>query len=221
MSSAEGIDSELFDQYKLCMNKMLLGDPDYFVVDQDCQLSLHPFINGKPAPPLVSQSTIDDAFATNPYKASREYMNIFDQDGGADVFVKRSTVNKFSQTYYPVFENEGNKSYIIAYDPASKLDNSMIITGELFEDEEKGLMIKFVYAKNLIEILKNGEKIHIQKPKQIEMLKDIICDFNKGGEDYDNIDILCIDAGAGGLKLKLPHKVIYVIKFYFYAGKTC
>lgn len=198
MSSAEGIDSELFDQYKLCMNKMLLGDPDYFVVDQDCNLSLHPFINGKPAPPLVSQSTIDDAFATNPYKATREYMNIFDQDGGMDVFVKRSTVNKFSQTYYPIFENEGNKTYIIAYDPASKLDNSMIIAAELFEDEEKGLMVKFIYAKNLIEKLRNGEKVHIQKPKQIEILKDILCDFNKGAEDYDNIDILCIDAGAGG-----------------------
>lgn len=198
MSSAEGIDSELFDQYKLCMEKMLLGDPNYFVVDQDCQLSLHPFINGKPAPPLVSQSTIDDAFATNPYKAAREYNNIFDQDGGSDVFVKRSVINKCCQTYYPVYANEGQKKYIIAYDPASKLDNSMIICAELFEDEEKGLMAKFVYAKNLIEIMPNNEKVHMQKPEQIEFLKDLICDFNLNMEDYDGIDILVIDAGAGG-----------------------
>lgn len=62
--------------YKLCFEKMLLGDPDYFVCDIDCNFSLHPFMNGKPAPPLLKQSTIDDAFATNPYKAQREQIKI-------------------------------------------------------------------------------------------------------------------------------------------------
>lgn len=76
LSSAEGIDSYLFDMYKLCFEKMLLGDPDYFVCDIDCNFSLHPFMNGKPAPPLLKQSTIDDAFATNPYKAQREQIKI-------------------------------------------------------------------------------------------------------------------------------------------------
>ena len=71
-SSAEGIDSELFDRYKIAFNKMLLGDPDYFVCDLDCSHSLHPFLNGKPAPALVTQDTIDDAFKTNPYRAQRE-----------------------------------------------------------------------------------------------------------------------------------------------------
>ena len=48
LSSAEGIDSELFDQYKLCFQKMLLGDPNYFVADINCEFSLHPFMDGKP-----------------------------------------------------------------------------------------------------------------------------------------------------------------------------
>lgn len=72
LSSAEGVDSELYDRYVIAFKRMLLGDPEYFVADINCEMSLHPFINGKPAPPLVSQATIDDAFKTNPYRAERE-----------------------------------------------------------------------------------------------------------------------------------------------------
>lgn len=198
LSSAEGIDSQLFDMYKISFEKMMLGDPNYFVADIDCNFSLHPFMNGKPMKPLISQSVIDDAFKTNPYRAQREYFNKFDQDGSQDSLVKRSTINKYSQTYYPIFKNEGGKKYIIAYDPSTKLDNSIIMVAELFRDEEKGLMVKFVNCINLIEILGNGEKMIIQKPEQINRLKQIILDYNLGALDYDNIDKLIIDAGAGG-----------------------
>lgn len=69
---------------------------------------------------------------------------------------------------------------------------------ELFRDEEKGLMVKMVNCVNLIEVLNNGEKMIIQKPQQIERLKDIILAYNFGAVDYDNIVSLEIDAGAGG-----------------------
>mgnify|MGYP004670251151 CR=1 FL=1 len=72
LSSAEGIDSYLFEMYKLCYNKMLLGDPDYFVCDIDCNFSLHPLMNGKPYMAQLKQSQIDDAMKTNPYRAKRE-----------------------------------------------------------------------------------------------------------------------------------------------------
>jgi hypothetical protein len=131
-SSAEGIDSELFDRYKIAFNRMLLGDPEYFVCDLDCSHSLHPFLNGKPAPPLLTQETIDDAFKTNPYRATREYFNKFDNDGGEDVFVKRSVLNKHSVPMNPVFKNDGTQKYIVAYDPSTKLDNSIVMVAELF-----------------------------------------------------------------------------------------
>ena len=51
---------------------MLLGDPNYFVCDISCEFSLHPFMNGKPMKPLITQDEVDNAFATNPYKAERE-----------------------------------------------------------------------------------------------------------------------------------------------------
>lgn len=111
--------------------------------------------------------------------------------------VKRSIINKYSVPMFPVFENDGTKKYMIAYDPASKLDNSVICVAELFRDEEKGLMLKLVNCKNLIEKIGN-EKAIIQKPEQIEILKNIILDYNKGSVDYENLDMVIIDAGSGG-----------------------
>ena len=203
LSSAEGVDSELFDQYKLCFNKMLLGDPNYFVADINYEFSLHPYMNGKPTKPQYDENIIKNAFETNPYKANREYGNIFDRDGGEDVFVKRSTINKYSQSYYPVYQNDGTKKYLIAYDPATKLDNSIVTIAELFRDEERGLMVKFVNCVNLVEILSNGEKMVMQKPKQIEVIKDLIVDYNLGALDFENIVEFSVDAGAGGLKAYL------------------
>ena len=198
LSSAEGIDSYLFEMYKLCYNKMLLGDPDYFVCDIDCNFSLHPLMNGKPYMAQLKQSQIDDAMKTNPYRATREYYNIFDSDGGEDVFVKRSVILKNSYSYFPEYFNDGTKKYIIAYDPSSKLDNSIVGIAELFRDEEKGLMLKMVNCENLIELLPNGEKAIIQKPQQIELIKKMLLDYNRGALDYENIDLFIIDAGAGG-----------------------
>lgn len=126
------------------------------------------------------------------------YYNIFDHDGGEDVFVKRSTILKNSYAYYPEYENDGTKKYILSYDPSSKLDNSIVTIAELFRDEQKGLMVKIVNAVNLIEVLPNGDKAIIQKPQQIDMIKALLLDYNRGALDYDNIDQLIIDAGAGG-----------------------
>ena len=116
------------------------------------------------------------------------YYNRFDNDGGEDVFVKRSVINRFSTPMAPEFNNPGNKKYIMSYDPSSRLDNSVILIGELFNDEERGWMVKLVNCVNLVEVLKNGEKAVIQKPEQIERLKDLILDYNRGTLDYDNID---------------------------------
>ena len=56
----------------MAFEKMLQGDPNYFVCDIDCSFSLHPMMNGKPMRPLITQDEVDNAFATNLYKAERE-----------------------------------------------------------------------------------------------------------------------------------------------------
>ena len=52
--------------------------------------------------------------------------------------------------------------------------------------------------KNLVEVLKGGQIGIIQKPEQVEILKGLMLDFNAGYVDYDGLDTIQIDAGAGG-----------------------
>jgi len=72
ISSAEGVDSELYKDFCYCWEKMLLGDQNYFAVSIDYHFPIAPRTKGEPTPPQLSQETIDNAFATNPYKANRE-----------------------------------------------------------------------------------------------------------------------------------------------------
>ena len=197
-SSAEDIFTELWDSYLLGAKEMIMGNKDYFVCDIDCRFSLAPKMNGEPFKPLLTQAVIDDAIAKNEFRANREYFNKFDVSGGQDCLVNKATLMKCSYGYYPTFNYEDKKRYIIVYDPSSKLDNSVILVAELFRDEERGWMCKIVNCRNLIELTKGGEKKIIQKPEQIEILKKMILDYNGPGLDYENIEHIIIDAGAGG-----------------------
>lgn len=198
-SSAESIDSELYDQYRDCALSMIAGSDKHFVCDISCELSLHPMLNGKKYKPLVKQSIVDDAFKKNEFKANREYFNKFDISGGQDALVKRTTIIANSFAFEPIFKNKTNDQiFIITYDPASKLDNSFVLINELINDPEKGYMLKLVNGVNLVEIKSNGDKKIIQKPEQIEKIKQIILNYNGSVPDYDNIFFIGIDAGSGG-----------------------
>ena len=124
--------------------------------------------------------------------------NRFDRDGGEDVFVKRSIILKNSYSYYPVYANDGTKTFGIFWDPASKLDNSFVLVAEIFHDDVRGWMAKIVNGVNLIETLPNGDKMVIQKPEQIEIVKQMLLDYNRGALDYDNILTIQFDSGARG-----------------------
>ena len=87
------------------------------------------------------------------------------------------------------------------------MDNSVVLVAELFRDEEKGLMLKLVNMVNLVERAKDGTSMVIQKPKQMEIFKNMMVDYNLGYVDYEGIDSVFIDAGAGGKPLP-PYKVI-------------
>lgn len=197
-SSAEDIFTELWDSYLLGAKEMIMGNKDYFVCDIDCRFSLAPKMNGEPFKPLLTQAVIDDAIAKNEFRANREYFNKFDVSGGQDCLVNKGTLNKCSYGYYPSFKYEDGKKYVIVYDPSSKLDNSVILVAELFHDEEKGWMAKIINCRNLIENKKGGGKKIIQKPDQIEILKEMLLDYNGPALDYENIEKVIIDAGAGG-----------------------
>ena len=198
LSSASDTTSEMYAQYREAFRQMMLGNTAYFVADLDFHISTAPFLNGKPMKPLVSMEEVDRMYATQPYKAEREFANKWSADQGEDVLVKRTTIQKNCQTYYPTFINDGTQKFAIAYDPSSRQDNSVILVGEFIRHETKGLMLKLVYMKNLVEQLKGGQVGVIQKPEQVEILKEIMLNFNNGYLDYDGLDSVYIDAGAGG-----------------------
>ena len=198
LSSASDTTSEMYAQYREAFRQMLLGNTNYFVCDLDYHISTAPFLNGRPMKPLVSMDEVERMYNTQPYKAEREFANKWSADQGENVLVKRSTIEKNSCSYYPQFSNDTTQKFIISYDPSSRQDNSVILVGELIRDESKGLMLKLSYMKNLVERLANGQAAVIQKPEQVEILKDIMLDFNYGYLDYDGLDSIFIDAGAGG-----------------------
>lgn len=197
-SSAEDIFTELWESYKQGAMEMMMGNPEYFVCDIDCNFSLYPKMDGKPCTPLLTQSTIDEAIAQNEFRANREYYNKFDTTGGEDCLVRKTTLDKCSQSYFPVFEYEDGKKYVLIWDPSSKLDNSVIMVFEIFQDNEKGWMGKVVNCKNLIETKNNGEKKVIQKPDQLNIIKEMMLAYNGPGLEYKNIQKIVFDAGAGG-----------------------
>lgn len=197
-SSAEDVFTELWKAYSTGAKEMMMGNFDYFVCDIDCRFSLHPKMNGKDYRPLVSQSTIDDAIAKNEYRANREYFNKFDTSGGQDCLVSKLTLLKNSQGYMPSLSYEAGKKYIIIYDPSSKRDNSVILVAELFRDPVKGYMCKIVNCVNFIETTEGGSKKILQKPEQIDKLKKMLIEYNGPANDYDNLERVIIDAGAGG-----------------------
>lgn len=201
LSSAESTDTELFATYKLCALKMLEGDSDYFVVDLNCELSLHPTMNGEPYTPLLEQSVIDDALSKNEIKAMREYYNLFDGNNSEDSVIRRSAIDRNMETYAPILKSESKEDkFIICYDPSEKIDNSFVLIAKYWHDEEKGWMMKIGNGINFIEVLPDGTKKIIAKPEQVERFKQIMLDYNGydfGVRDYENLQIF-IDPGSGG-----------------------
>ena len=200
MSSAEDVSSHLYEVYKECAMSMAMGFKDKFVADINCEMPLHPTKHGKPQTALLKQTEVDDAMRMNEYRALREYYNIFDTTGGTDAVVSRSAILRNEQPYLPVTENDrtGTKKYVICYDPALMADNSFILVGEIFKEEESGeIKGRIINGYNLVETLPNGEKKILTSLQQLEFLRKLILLYNGGAPDYENI-ILFIDPGSGG-----------------------
>lgn len=203
VSSASSTDTEFYRMYREFSKRMLMGDPDYFVADINCDLVLKPTIGNKKVKPALTKEMIDIALKTNPEKARREYFNLFSTDGGENAIIRRGVITRNEKTYKPILYNDtGQRKIIITYDPARSRDNSVILVMEIFsakdingDIEYKGRLLNCI---NLIDIGKK-RKSPMQTPDQIDYLKEVILDYNQGGdENYSNILGIYIDAGSGG-----------------------
>lgn len=201
ISSASSTDTPFYQLYKEYSKKMIMGDPDYYVVHIDCEQAFKPTLRGELIAPLLSRSTVQSEMRTNPEKARREYYCQFTTDAGNDAIVKRAAIIRNEEIRVPVLSGDGKKKYGIYYDPARQRDNSFILVGEFYEeknpDGSPDIKVRIVNGINLLDV---GKKIKspMQTPDQVEYLKKIILDYNAGADNYDNIVGVWIDAGSGG-----------------------
>ena len=181
---------------------MIMGNKDYFVANITCEVPLHPTIHGQIMAPLFEKSTIDSDMRTNPEKARREYFCEFTTDAGSNAIIRRGVITRNEEVRKPLLYNDtGDKKFVIAYDPARSRDNSVILVGEIYEYEQvDGSLDTRMRLVNCINLIDVGKKIKspMQTPDQIEYLKKVILDYNGGADGYGNIIGIYIDAGSGG-----------------------
>lgn len=196
-SSAGSMDDTFYKRYKEYSLHSLAGDKRYACFDIDCDMVMTATYNGKLYPtPLLTQEKIDSEMKINPIKANREYRNHFDTDGGENIAVKKSQVIRNSEVRPPELVNTDGATYMLAYDPAKKHDNSVVGVGKLLYDSKRGWTMQIVNCINLLD--KQTHK-PLTTPEQIDRVRELMVQYNGyGNPDYQNIKRFFIDAGSGG-----------------------
>ena len=202
ISSASSTDTKFYSFFREFSKRMIMGDKKYFVAVITCDIPLHPTMHGKQMNPLFQSSIIESELRTNPDKARREYYCQFTTDAGNDAIIKRSVINRNEQTRKPLLYNDtGDKKFVIAYDPARSRDNSVILVAQIYDyiriDGSIDKRMRLVNCINLVDV---GKRIKspMQTPDQIEYLKKVILAYNGGADAYGNIIGIYVDAGSGG-----------------------
>ena len=101
IGSATDTNSYFYGKYKEGCKQMMAGNRKYFVADLNCEMPLHPTMNGKPMTPLLTQDEIDRKMRENEIMGMREYYNIFDHFDIEDAVVTRSDILMNSENYLP------------------------------------------------------------------------------------------------------------------------
>ena len=202
ISSASDKTTKFYALYKEFSKNMLMGKKGYFVATITCDVALQPTIHGQLMAPLFERSTIDADMRTNPEKARREYYCEFTTDAGVDAIIRRGVITRNEEIRKPLLYNDtGDKKFVICYDPARSRDNSVILVAEIYDAEiNENKTEKRMRIVNCINLLDVGKKIKspMRTPEQIEYLKKIILAYNGGADAYGNILGIYIDAGSGG-----------------------
>lgn len=202
IGSASSVDMRFFKLYRDFAKKQIEGDPDYCVLHIDCEQAFHPTLHGEVIAPLLQKSQVESEMRQNPEKARREYYCIFTTEAGANAIVKRGVITRNEETRVPLLYNDtGDKKFILAYDPARSMDNSVITVMEVYDFiQVDGSIDKRARIVNCVNLMDVGKKTKtpMQTPDQIRYLKQMILDYNGGADAYGNILAVYIDAGSGG-----------------------
>lgn len=196
-SSQDTMDKVFYKYYKDFAKKMIAGNRDYFVCDMICDVAIHVYMNGEPYKPLLSQDKVDAALKTSREKAMREYYNKPSRDGGVNQIVKWGTVRRNERKYLPQLYWDKQYKYVVAFDPARTMDNSIVSVMRIYDDKENGMCGDIINCVNMVD-LANAKKYKMDSNRQIDELRELILHYNGQNPDYEYIDSLMIDQGAGG-----------------------
>ena len=202
ISSASDTETKFYRLYRDFSKKMIMGDPNYFVLHIDCEQCFKPTLRGELITPLLSRSQVETEMRTNPEKARREYYCQFTTSAGADAIIKRGVITRNEEVRKPLLYNDtGDKKFVITYDPARSRDNSAVLVGEIYDSPlPDGTTEKKMRLVNSINLIDVGKKIKspMRTPDQVKYIKQLILDYNGGADNYENIVGIYIDAGSGG-----------------------
>ena len=196
-SSQDDMTKMFYKHYKNFAKKMLAGDRDYFVADMICDTAIKTFMNGKLYTPLLTQDKVDAAMKSNKIKALREYYNEPTRDGGVNQIIKWGTIRRNETFYLPQLSYKPNSKICLALDPARTLDNSILGAMNIVNDPDYGYIGEIVNCINLFDrASKKGYKL--DSNRQLKEIRKYLTLYNGQFNDYENIDCLLIDQGAGG-----------------------
>ncbi len=198
-SSASDTTFPFYEKYKMYARKMLLGDPNYFVCDIDCDVALHHSTkDGKPIKSHLNPIQIQRQLEETPDLAMRELYNKFSRGGGLDRVITMETILRNSTQRIPLLSNDtGKKKFIFVYDPARNYDNSILGIFQIIEDSNVGYMLQ---VENIVQFVdtESAKKTPLPMPDQVEIIKKLMIDYNgERSADWENITFY-IDAGSGG-----------------------
>jgi hypothetical protein len=97
----------------------------------------------------------------------------------------------------PILEYKKGGRYVLALDPARTKDNSILSIMNIKYDENIGYYGEIVNSINFVDLSsKKGYKL--DSNRQIEEIRKNILLYNGKTADYEHIDCILIDQGAGG-----------------------
>lgn len=196
-SSQDTTDKLFYKHYRNFAKKMLAGDRDYFVCDMSCEVAIHTYMNGEPYLPLLSEDKVQAALSADRNKALREYFNVPTADLDTGAIVRWGTIRRNETFYIPQTRYDPNYKIALAFDPARTTDNSIIGAMRIYEDPEAGLCGDIINCVNLVDIA-TKQKYKLDSNRQLEILRETLLQYNGPNPDYEFIDSLSIDQGAGG-----------------------
>jgi hypothetical protein len=196
-SSQDDMSKIFYKHFKSFAKKMVAGDRDYFVCDMICDTAIRTYMDGKLYTPLLTQDKVDAAMKGNRDKALREYYNEPTRDGGIDQIVKLGTIRRNENFYLPQLSYQPKTSIVLAFDPARTYDNSVLSAMRIVNDKDYGYIGEIINCVNFVDIAsKKGYKL--DSNRQLEEIRNYLDVYNGQHNDYDNIEALLIDQGAGG-----------------------